>query len=83
MEGLSFLLREAEKNSSIHGIRVASGAPAISHLLFADDSLLFLKATTTEAETTINVLKVYGEASGQQVNYHKSSLSFSKNTGSY
>lgn len=82
-EGLSFLLREAEKNSLIHGIRVARGAPAISHLLFADDSLLFLKATTTEAEAVINVLNTYGKASGQQVNYHKSSLSFSRNTGSY
>ncbi|XP_019160491.1 PREDICTED: uncharacterized protein LOC109157065 [Ipomoea nil] len=32
----------------IHGYRVARGAPTISHLLFADDSLLFFKVNVQE-----------------------------------
>lgn len=83
VEGLSFLLQAAERNMSIHGICVARGAPSVSHLLFADDSLVFFKATSIEAEVVIKILENYKKASSQLVNYHKSSVTFSKNIGLY
>ncbi|XP_019152213.1 PREDICTED: uncharacterized protein LOC109149044 [Ipomoea nil] len=48
-EGLSLLLQRAQDRGLIHGCRVARGAPAVSHIFFADDSLLFFKATGQEA----------------------------------
>lgn len=43
-KGLSEMLRKAEMRSAIHGLRICRGGPPISHLLFADDTLVFCKA---------------------------------------
>jgi hypothetical protein len=75
-EGLSCLL-----NSNSHqerGIILAKNAPRISHLLFADDSILFFKASVREAEEIESLLAAYCDASGQRINYDKSSIYFSK-----
>ena len=50
----------------------------ISHLLFADDSLLFFRASMENAQEINDVLRVYCRASGQQVNMDKSSIIFAK-----
>ncbi|XP_019179252.1 PREDICTED: uncharacterized protein LOC109174470 [Ipomoea nil] len=63
-----------------HGLRVARGAPALSHLFFADDSLLFFKANVQEAGVIRRCLTLYEELSGQTINYHKSNICFSRNT---
>ncbi|XP_019194966.1 PREDICTED: uncharacterized protein LOC109188792 [Ipomoea nil] len=60
--------------------RVARGAPPISHLFFADDNLLFFKANQHEAVEVKNCLAMYENLSGHKVNYHKSSICYSKNT---
>ena len=39
-EGLSCLLKSSSQSSAFGGIKVAPTAPTVSHLLFADDSLL-------------------------------------------
>jgi hypothetical protein len=57
---------------------VAPSAPAVSHLLFADDSLLLFKAETEIAGKVQDVLDLYCRASGQQINRDKSSIFFSK-----
>jgi len=62
-EGLSILLQQAESRGDIHGIKVARGAPSVSHLLFADDTLLFFKANTRESQTVKDVLDLYCGAS--------------------
>jgi hypothetical protein len=74
----SGLITKAQMNSEIHGVKVANGAPAISQLLFTDDSLLFCRATTKEAATIGNIIEDYQEASGQLVNMDKSEIMFSK-----
>lgn len=40
-EGMSALLDDAANRKTIHGFKVASTAPAITHLCFADDSIHF------------------------------------------
>ncbi|XP_031120886.1 uncharacterized protein LOC116024124 [Ipomoea triloba] len=70
----------AQLSGSIHGCRVARGAPPISHLFFAHDSLLFFKANAQEVEAVKQCLDLYEGMSSQAVNYHKSSVCFSRNT---
>ena len=46
-KGLSSLIRKHEKAGLIHGVKVAGGAPMVSHLFFADDSFLFFLSKPT------------------------------------
>ena len=80
-EGLSALLRDAEKKQLIHGVKIGRRVEAISHLLFADDSLLFARANEEEVEQVIDILSIYEGASGQKLNMEKSVMSFSRNVG--
>jgi hypothetical protein len=43
-EGLSCLIQKAEEKGELNGIKVCRGAPTVSHLLFADDSLILMQA---------------------------------------
>jgi hypothetical protein len=77
-EGLSCLLKVRDQSSALYGLQVATSAPAINHLLFADDSLLFFKACEEGAMEIMSVLTKYYNASGQRINMDKSSIFFSK-----
>ena len=80
-EGLTMLLRKAETDGIIKGVVASRGGPCISHLLFADDSLLFCRASVEECQQVISLLNLYEDASGQKVNTDKTSLFFSSNIG--
>ncbi|KAH9726440.1 reverse transcriptase domain-containing protein [Citrus sinensis] len=79
-QGLSSLINHYERAGLLHGIRIARGAPCLTHLFFADDCFLFFKASDKEASVMKVALTLYGAASGQRVNFDKSSISFSANT---
>uniref|UniRef100_A0A803PII9 Reverse transcriptase domain-containing protein n=1 Tax=Cannabis sativa TaxID=3483 RepID=A0A803PII9_CANSA len=79
-EGLSTLIRRYEEKKWLHGCKVANGAPIVSHMLFADDSLLYCKATNEEVFYISKLLQTFAEASGQRVNFEKSTVFFSSNT---
>ena len=79
-EGFTSLLERAELDGIIHGVSICRRAPSISHLLFADDSLLFCQAKDKETKAIMEILKLYAEASGQCINMEKSSVYFSSNT---
>ncbi|CAN0921130.1 Transposon TX1 uncharacterized 149 kDa protein [Linum grandiflorum] len=79
-EGLSAMIRQAAVAERLTGTRVCRGAPSITHLLFADDSFFFARATIGDARVLKEILTQYGDASGQLVNYQKSGVMVSKNT---
>ena len=76
----SSLINNAALNQKITGVSICRGCPKITHLFFADDSLLFCKANGQECQYLIEVLQLYEAASGQKINADKSSVFFSNNT---
>jgi len=79
-EGLSSLLAKVGDDKRIFGIPITASGFKLSHLFFADDSLLFCKANFLERTNLFQVLNTYERASGQQLNVAKTSIFFSRNT---
>ncbi|XP_073353971.1 uncharacterized protein [Aegilops tauschii subsp. strangulata] len=48
-DALSSLIKKATREDDLQGVKISRSAPEISHLLFADDSLLFFHATEQQA----------------------------------
>lgn len=78
-KGLTFLINHAIARRDIHGIDICRGAPTITHLLFVYDCFLFLRSSSREVDHMKVILNVYEKASGQQINFKKSKVFFSKN----
>ena len=72
------MLRRTIKNLS--GVKVCRDAPSVSHLLFADDSLILMKADASNAACLKNCLYSDCASSGQLVSDGKSSIYLSPNT---
>ncbi|KAA3482534.1 LINE-1 reverse transcriptase isogeny [Gossypium australe] len=79
-EGLSSLMRLVQREDNFRGVKASRRGPQISHLLFADDCILFGEATERGAGLLKRVLREYRKCSGQQVNFDKSTVFFSSNT---
>lgn len=65
---LSRLLAKAEEIGSISGIKIARTSPKITHLMYADDVLIYGKANDKEAEAVRDVLLQYSNWTGQKLN---------------
>ena len=79
-EGFTSLLAKVENDRRINGVSICRGAPRVSNLLFADDSLLFCRATQNEVVAIFEILQTYANTSGQCINLEKSSAYSSNNT---
>jgi len=77
-EVLSHMMKKAEQQGHIKGIKISNKSPPISHLLFADDSLFFCQANMKSCLAIKDILTQYERASGQKVNTNKSALHFGK-----
>ena len=64
-EGLRGLLKQAANDAVIRGISLSQGGPRLTHLFFADDSLLFCRAKREECKTLLHILTQYEAMSGQ------------------
>ena len=74
------MLTHAEENGNISGVKVCRDAPPVTNLLFADDSLILMKANQHNVENLKSTLDLYCVAWGQLVSVEKSSIFFSPNT---
>jgi len=79
-EALSALIMRAERSGAISGVPSSPSGPKISHLFFADDSILFCKSNAMEWRRLMKILGIYENASGQKLYVNKTSVFFSHNT---
>ena len=77
-EGLNGLIQQAMTAGDLRGFSLCRNGPRISHLFFADDTLLFCRAELREVQTIQNILQKYELASGQKINSSKTTLFFGK-----
>ena len=72
MEGLSCMLEYAVSDGSI---KVPHAGPIhISHIIFADDLLIFLQNDSTSVRNLATILNNFGIVSGLQLNHAKSKV---------
>lgn len=76
IERLSHLIQDSMKDGSWTPISI--GGVSLSHLLFADDLILFAEANEQQATTIKDCLNVFCTLSGEKVNFDKSSMIFSR-----
>lgn len=77
MERLSHHISQAVSDKRWILITLSHHCPPLSHLLFANDLLLFARASVEQIRLIKQCLEEFGVAFGQQVNYAKSRIFFS------
>lgn len=75
-EILVSVMNNPERAGSLTGIRLDSSGPMVQHLFFADDSLFLCKVFAEDIMEIKRCLHLYEVASGQVINYSKSSIIF-------
>ncbi|XP_026419893.1 uncharacterized protein LOC113315861 [Papaver somniferum] len=80
MEALSRYLMHAETQNMIYGVKLSVDDPAISHLIFFDDCMIFCKANIEECINVIKVFQDFSQSSGKMINFTKSGIFFIKDT---
>lgn len=78
MDKLSHLISHTVSVGSWKPIWAGTRGPWVSHLMFADDRLLFGQANANQMQCMLDILKDFGDMFGQQVSIDKTSMIFSK-----
>ena len=65
------MIQQAKNSGMLNGVSLCSFSPKVSHMFFADDSLLFARANVTDYSTIMDILATYELALGQQINRDK------------
>ncbi|KAL9666794.1 hypothetical protein QQ045_001135 [Rhodiola kirilowii] len=81
-EWLARSLEEQQEQCLIRGVKVSRTAPMVTNLMFADDSILFVRAEVDDIMRLKSTLVKYEELSGQQINLNKSEICVGNNVGS-
>ena len=79
-EVLSRMLDKELCSGNISGAKASARRLAVTHVMYADDIVLFAKATRNDAEILTTCLDRYCDWSGQSINRSKSGIFFSKHT---
>ena len=75
-DGLNGLLKKAVARGDLRGFSLCKNGPQISHLFFADDSLIFCRARMGDVQAIQGALSLYERASGQKINGTKTKIFF-------
>ncbi|KAL9151827.1 hypothetical protein ABFS82_11G077500 [Erythranthe guttata] len=81
-EILISMIHQACNRGELHGVKITPSAPVVSNLCFADDTFVFSHATEDDAISLKKILEKYARLSGQEINFEKSTMTFSPNTSS-
>jgi exonuclease III len=76
VEGLSRSIHAAVGNGSLEGLSLHGISPPISHSQFVDDTLLMGSPTVKEANSILQILQTFSDASGLDCNKDKSLIFF-------
>ncbi|KAM1551666.1 hypothetical protein ACFX10_043769 [Malus domestica] len=79
-EGFSMLITRSLERGALHGFKISPIGVPLTHLFFADDSVVFGNASVEEAKSIVEVLKTYARGFGQEINLTKSSVFFGANS---
>lgn len=79
MDKLSHIIEHEVNQKNRKGVKVGKKGNNISHLMFADDLLLFGEANEKQMKSVTKSLSTFCNLSGQEVNKNKSSILFSNN----
>ncbi|XP_072077874.1 uncharacterized protein [Arachis hypogaea] len=79
MERLACFISKQVDEGIWDGVTVSRGGPRVSHLMFADDLLLFCKAKKNQVQNVVHTLELFCKASGMKVNIEKSKAICSRN----
>lgn len=79
-EVLSRLIIREEHNGNLKGVKISKDDPTLSHLLFADDLILFGSTIAHNAQTFLDYLDHYSLWLGQNIHPRKSSIQLSGNS---
>ena len=77
-KGLNGLIQHEVNLGNLKGFSLCKHGPRISHLFFANDTLLFCQARLGDVQAIQDILILYEEASSQQINKAKTNLFFGK-----
>lgn len=79
-EVLSRLIEKDFVDRNIDGVKESIRAPPITHVMYAEDIVLFSKSSTSNAKAIMNCINKYYDWSGQNLNTYKFGVFFSKHT---
>lgn len=79
MQRLSSWIQKEVDTGRWKSLKTSRGGTAISHLFFADGILLFAKETEAQVECILEGINKIYRASGQRINFGKSTVLFSSN----
>jgi hypothetical protein len=74
VQGLSCMLQRGCGLGLIEGLNFSKTGPALSHLQFADDTLIFSSASLYSLQNIKRILLCFELISGLKVNFYKSSI---------
>ena len=66
-DALSFALQKDVQDNFIEELKISRQAPGISHLLFADDALLFFRANAEKSSRIRNLISIFEKGTGQKL----------------